>query len=110
MMITEKTYKALKVLENTTFSRPMPANSFALALWGEDEEKLYLFEAVSNSGNGAAAGKKAWLCAGSLLGRMAKKGFVKWYSRSFSGTHTGYCITNIGKQAIEEYEKNRGKN
>lgn len=105
LMITEKTYKALKVLENTSFSNPMTANSFALILWGEDEDKRYLFTAVSNGGNGACAGKKAWLCAGSMLGRMAKKGLVKWYSRTLSGTNTGYCITNMGKRSVEEYEK-----
>lgn len=108
-MITEKTYKALKVLEKTTHKYPMPANGFAIALWGDDEDKKYLFTAVSNGGHGGAAGKKAWLCAGSLLGKLAKKGLVKWISRAFSGTYTGYMITTTGKQAIEEYEKSHGE-
>ena len=107
-MITEKTYKALKVLQSLHSSRPMTANEFAFALWGKDEEKGYLFTAVTNGGNGACAGKKAWLCAGSLLGKLAKKGLTRWECKR-DGTNRGYSLTSRGIEAIKEYEKNRSK-
>ena len=108
-MITEKTYKALKVLESTNPIRTMTANSFAILLWGGDEDKKYLFTAVSNGGHGGAAGKKAWLCAGSLLGRLAKKGFVRWQPRIQGVCSAGYTITQAGRKEIEEYERINGE-
>ena len=105
-MITEKTYNALKILEPTKdFSVVMSAFVFANHFWGNDPEKQYLFTAVTNSGNGAAAGKKAWLCAGSSLSKLAKKGFVRW-TPSLKGYHgVGYQITSQGLKAIKEYEQ-----
>ena len=104
-MITEKTYKALKVLEKTNTLKTMTANSFAILLWGMDESKSYLFTAVSNGGNGACSGKKAWLCAGSFLGRLAKKGLVHWQPRIQGACSAGYAITQAGRDAIAEYER-----
>ena len=80
-MITAKTYKALKILEHTRNLRVMTAKDFALAFWGNDESKQYLFTAVSNSGNGACSGKKAWLCAGSYLSALYKRKLVVWRPR-----------------------------
>lgn len=99
-MITYKTYKALKCLEQTQPNRPLTANWFAHKLWGDDESKQYLFTAVSNSGNGACSGKKAWLCAGSLLSKLAKQGLTRWQPRP----HKGYYITSKGRESIKEYE------
>lgn len=100
--MTYKTYKALSILSSTLWDRPMSAKEFAKRLWGDDPDKQYLFEAHSNTGNGACAGKKAWLCAGSLLGRLRKKGLV---SQSSSVIWSGYVLTDKGKQAIKEYEQ-----
>ena len=105
-MITEKTYKALKILAPTIdFSVVMSAIVFAQKFWGNDPEKQYLFTAVSNGGHGAASSKKAWLCAGSYLSKLAKKGLVKWHP-SVKGYHgTGYAITYEGLKAMQEYEQ-----
>lgn len=107
-MITEKTYKALKILEPTkNYSVVMSAFVFANHFWGNDPEKQYLFTATTNSGNGASSGKKAWLCAGSYLSKLAKKKLVRW-TPSLEGYHgTGYQITSHGLQAIKEYEHTR---
>lgn len=107
-MITEKTYKALKVLEKTSVMNFMTANWFAVKFWGEDEDKRYMFTAMTNGGNGACAGKKAWLCAGSFLGKLAKKKLVRWESKK-DGSSKGYYLTNTGRQAIEEYERSHGE-
>ena len=104
-MITEKTYKALKVLLPTKdFAVVMSANNFAQRLWGNDPEKQYLFTAVTNGGNGACAGKKAWLCAGSYLSKLAKKRFVRYTTRHEGYHGSGYQITKQGLEAIKEYE------
>lgn len=102
-MITAKTYKALKILEHTRNLRVMTAKDFALAFWGNDESKQYLSTAVSNSGNGACSGKKAWLCAGSYLSALYKRKLVVWRPRC-DYHPTGYSITNDGLRAIKEYE------
>jgi len=104
-MITDKTYKALKILEPTKdYSVVMSAFVFANHFWGDDPEKQYLFTAMTNNGNGATASKKAWLCAGSYLSKLAKKGLVRWQP-SLKGYHsTGYQITSKGLETIKEYE------
>lgn len=101
-MISKKTYNALLVLRNTNYTDGMPAKQFAFKLWGKDTTKERLFNACTNTGNGACCGKKAWLCAGSLLGRLKKKGYVK---RSlYIGVGT-YYISDIGKKEMDIYEK-----
>lgn len=74
-MTTPKQRKALRILWETG-AEGLTANQFA-ARYFIDSNQEYLFTAVSNQGNGACAGKKAWLCAGSLLGRLRKAGLVK---------------------------------
>lgn len=92
--MTEKTLKALKVL----YSREegMTANLFAYELWGDDPEKEDLFLAMSNQGNGACAGKKAWLCAGSYLAKLCKAGYVT-KTRDFK-----FRLTTKGKEICEK--------
>lgn len=98
-MLTETAYKALKAIEdgNPTFRRGASAMTIAVAVWGEDPGKQYLFTAVSNQGNGACAGKKAWLCAGSLMGKLIKQGLAR------KGEY-GYYLTEMGRKAVYEYE------
>lgn len=100
-MITYKTYKALKCLEQTKVDNPMSAHLFAHRYWDDDEKKRYLFTAVSYGDNGAVSGKKAWLCAGSLLSKLAKRGLAMWLFKP----HHGYTITSKGLDAIREYEQ-----
>ena len=87
------TIKALTILRDNT---NITAGRFA-QLYFDQPEQEYLFTAVSNQGNGACAGKKAWLCAGSLLGRLAKKDFVlkKTYMNP-----TRYSLTEKGRKEL----------
>lgn len=71
--VSGRLHKALSILaENPGIG----AGRFAVLFYTEPQYD-YLFTAVSNQGNGACAGKKAWLCAGSFLGRLCKAGLVR---------------------------------
>ena len=95
-MISDKQHKALVIL--TRHPEGITASRFAVEYFTEPEYE-YLFTAVSNQGNGACAGKKAWLCAGSLLGRLIKKGLVrKLISRNRGADH--FFITEKGKETL----------
>lgn len=67
-----KTRKALEILRDHP---GLSANRFATEYFDAPQHN-YLFTAVSNQGEGACAGKKAWLCAGSILGKLRKQGLV----------------------------------
>ena len=71
-MLTDKQAKAIRILRDNPY---ITANRFAM-LYFDTPKHEYLFTAVSNQGNGACAGKKAWLCAGSLLGKLKKELYV----------------------------------
>ena len=103
-MITINTYNALKILEKTSPVSPMAARQFAFLLWGDNEQYKYLFTSVSCGDNGAVSGKKAWLCAGSILGKLAKQGLVKWTPTREGHYRTGYFLTNLGRQELTQYE------
>lgn len=70
--LTPTQRRALEILRRNP---SITANRFAM-LFYTDTKSEYLLEAVSNQGNGACAGKKAWLCAGSYLAKLIKKGLV----------------------------------
>ncbi len=72
-MLTERQAKALRVLRDHTL---ITARQFGLYYFDE-ERYSSLHTAVSNQGNGACAGKKAWLCAGSILGKLSRAGLVQ---------------------------------
>lgn len=44
--------------------------------------------------------RKGWLCVGSYIGKLRKKGLVD-YNKHF----TGYYLTNEGKKTVKEYEQ-----
>ena len=92
-MITPKQAKALAILRDHP---GCTANTFA-ALYFTDASQETLFTAVSNQGNGACAGKKAWLCAGSLLGKLTKKGLVR---RDFSSETGRFFLTFGGETQL----------
>lgn len=95
-MLTPGQTKALDILRRHP---DITANFFA-ALYFDGPSHEYLFTAVSNQGNGARAGKKAWLCAGSLLGKLTKKGLV--WRRFLDDGKTVFCLTDKGRKALEE--------
>ena len=91
----------LKALENASYERGINAKAVAHTLWGNDPSFEYLFTGCSKQGNGACRGMKAWLCAGSLIGKLRKQRLVE-YDRFF----TGYYLTSSGRSEIMEYESN----
>lgn len=96
-MLTDKQYKALRVLQEHT---GITAMRFATLYYTEPRQQ-YLFTAVSNSGNGAAAGVKAKLCAGSLLGKLKKQELV---SHNYIREKWVFTLTDKGKQEMNRYE------
>lgn len=103
-MLTKNSYKILKAIEPGSYASGINAKAVAWSLWGDDPKREYLFLASSNQGNGACRGKKAWLCAGSQVGKLRKKGLVD-YDRNF----TGYYLTRYGREAVREYESSNQK-
>ena len=97
-MITPKQTKALSILRDHP---GCTANTFA-AFYFTEPSREFLFTAVSNQGEGACAGKKAWLCAGSLLGRLAKRNFVA--ALPYSNPRK-FFLRMDGELALKEYEK-----
>lgn len=93
-MLTKKQIKALSILDRHP---GITASSFG-TLYFDGPEHESLHTAVSNQGNGACAGKKAWLCAGSLLGKLKKKGLVMNKIRSCP---PGFILTEKGRILLE---------
>lgn len=94
-MLTPKQRKALAVLD----ANPRITASRFAQLYFDEPEHDYLHAAVSNQGNGACAGKKAWLCAGSLLGKLAKKGFVFADKRK---SPTVFSLSEAGRVELQQ--------
>lgn len=94
--ISDKQAKALKIL---TEHPGLSAMKFA-AYYFDKPEQEYLFTVVSNQGNGACAGKKAWLCAGSMLGKLRKKQLVGIDHYDVSSK---YFVTARGRKALAEF-------
>ena len=73
MKTTAKQRKALQILADHP---DITARAFGDFYFTEPEHE-YLYTASSNQGYGACRGKKLWLCAGSLLGRLVAKEWVR---------------------------------
>ncbi len=93
-MLTKKQILALSILD---MHPDITAGTFAIYYYTEPRHEV-LFSAVSNQGNGACHGKKAWLCAGSLLGKLKKKGWVK--NKPYSDPPV-FSLTDEGRKALE---------
>ena len=99
MKITPKTRRALEVLADANDPlHGMTANTFAAQYYSGTENE-YLLSAISNQGEGACAGKKAWLCAGSYLARLAKQGLV--HRRFTRDGKALFSITEKGREALK---------
>lgn len=102
--ISSTTYKALQLIYRTSRDSKWikSAKEFASLMWGDDPTKEHLFNSLSNQGNGACMGKKAWLQAGSFLGKLRKRGYI-------TRTSVGYMLRLQGGLAMKEYKQaNRG--
>ena len=94
-MLTVKQTKALEILK----AHPgVSARQFG-DIYFDKPGQGYLHTAVSNQGNGACSGKKAWLCAGSLLGKLKKTGLVR---EGFGKYDRGFHLTEKGRKELEE--------
>ena len=87
-MITSKAYNILKLLEKGTYYDGICAKWISWRIWKDDAERQYL-----------AYTRKGWLCVGSYIGKLRKKGYVD-YDKNFNG----YYLTNLGKEKIREYD------
>ena len=88
-MISDKTYKILKLLEKGTYLNGICAKWISWKLWGGNPETEHM-----------SYTRRGWLQVGSQIGKLRKKGLVN-YDKEF----TGYYLTREGVKAIEEYEK-----
>lgn len=97
--VTPKTRRALTILAGAKDPlHGITANTFAAQYYaGTDKE--YLLAAVSNQGDGACVGKKAWLCAGSYLARLVKQGLV--YRHMTRDGKVLFFITEKGRDALK---------
>jgi predicted metal-binding transcription factor (methanogenesis marker protein 9) len=99
--ITPKARRALEIL--ATAGEPlrghgMTANTFDTQYYAGTKNE-YLLTAVSNQGEGACAGKKAWLCAGSYLCRLAKQGLV--YRHMMRDGKVLFFLSEKGREALK---------
>ena len=90
-MITDKTYKLMKLLEKGTYFEGICAKWISWKLWGGNPETEHM-----------SYSRKGWLQVGSQVGKLRKQGLVT-YDKYF----TGYYLTREGKKAIEHYENIR---
>ena len=93
--LTPKQIKALTVLERHP---DITARKFG-ELYFNGPEHDVLHTAMSNQGNGACAGKKAWLCAGSLLGRLKKQ---DWVDENPFAQPRVFRLTDKGRQLLQD--------
>ncbi len=90
--------QALRILKETNIDKPMSSAQFGLLFWPDHIMHLQ----VTNTGNGACSGKKGWLCAGSYLAKLRKKGLTNNWTYTANGR---YYITSKGKEKLKELEK-----
>lgn len=94
--ITPKTRKALMILKEHP---DITARAFGDFYFDQPEHE-YLYTASSNQGNGACRGKKLWLCAGSLLGRLVAKGWVR--RRISRDGRISFMLTFEGEKRLQD--------
>lgn len=94
MTLSQKERKALTILSECKNPLGIRAKEFG-ELYFDSPEYSHLFDGLSNQGNGACYGKKAWRAAGCVLGRLAKKGYAK-------NVWQHYQITELGKSKLSE--------
>lgn len=102
-MATEFQIKALTIIRDNP---GIHANQLSEKLWPESiaHKRSY------NVGHGAARGVGAWLAAGSYVGKLRKKGLVRYHlAHSWDGEKdvidiSGYEITSAGRELLEEAE------
>lgn len=87
--LTPTQKKALIIVRDTP---GIVAAQIAKKLWPDSS----MHTSSKNQGNGACYGKAAWLCGGSYMGKLSKKGWVRY---DFPGN--GYKLTSKGREIAE---------
>jgi hypothetical protein len=96
--LTPSQYKALGILRDTGYDNRYSAKRFAEAMW--KGTKTNMFTSSKNTGNGSTKGKAAWLCGGSYLCKLAKKG---WVYHDYWPNNT-FWITTEGKRVFDDFK------
>lgn len=94
MKPTKRTIDALTILADFGAEHAISASWFAQKFWPGH----IMHVQVTNQGNGACAGKKAWLQAGSYLRKLENKGLVKT-------TQRGFYISHAGRELLKSNQK-----
>ena len=97
MEATEKEIKALKIISECKSTLGIRPSNFGF-IYFDNPQQRHLIEAVSNQGNGACCGKKAWRAAGCILGRLRKKGYVY-------NIQGHYALTVLGEELLDKKEE-----
>lgn len=92
MKLTEAQHKALNILKVTDYDKGMYCRKFAQLMWPDSA----MHRTSKNTGNGACCGKAAWLCAGSYLAKLRKKGWANDHG------HNGWYLTADGKEILKQ--------
>ena len=110
-MLTDFQAKALTIIRD---KEGIHARELGIKLWPDSPARKRSYRCGAS---GSARGTGLWLSAGSYVGKLWKKGFVKdhmVYGLLFGhgtgggkwGYHSsGYELTEAGRTALEEYEK-----
>ena len=92
-----RTQEALIILRD---KRPQSYGQFAQLFWPDSD----MHGRFTNCGNGARRGAGAFLCAGSFLGKLERKGLI--FKRRY-GSPRGQSIAILTEAAVKILEANR---
>lgn len=95
LKLSNRCIQALEILSEYTYNEPISAMGFADKFWKDSDTNM--FTSSKNTGNGACRGKAAWLCAGSYLAKLRKKGLVTCTTWT-----NGYLLSFDGKKILNE--------
>ncbi len=100
--ITPRTIEALQILRD---KKPKSASGFARLFW----PGYNMHVKGSNAGtHGSRRGNGAWLCAGSYLAKLERRGLVrKQYDPTSIDLFGIASLTNAGEDALREFERGR---
>ena len=92
-MITDKTIKALKIIDKYGVIYP---KQFAQLMWPDSPA----WDKVYNTGiNGATSGKGMWLCAGSYLRKLKRRGLVEMGITDYCQAY--YVLSKQGRGVLK---------
>ena len=100
MSLSTKTIKALEIIRDHPGQR---AKSFARLYFTEPKHEYLFTSSCRGANNSTARGKKAWLCAGSLLKCLENRGLLDSYVTT-DGAIT-YHLSDKGQEELKKTKK-----